>query len=212
MFMKNKYIFPEFMIKKNHLCKVYISRPLIFIVYTCTSTYMYMHMCVYMYTRSVQMVSSYVIWKIETCIKQDTRYKKHCTQDNDTSVPFKVDTWDLAQLFQLPPAVPLYFPEFHWWSKISSPPKVILVWGEARSHIVPHLGCREAESPGWFDGSPKNSARDMTHEQACCYHEAVNHELPIDADFWIIQIVSMEECLSLTKNSMHISCSTHSVI
>ena len=32
----------------------------------------------------------YFIWKIETFIEEDTRYKKHCTQDNDTSVPFKV--------------------------------------------------------------------------------------------------------------------------
>ena len=32
-----------------------------------------------------------VIWKIETSI-EDTRYNKHCTQDNDASVPFKVGT------------------------------------------------------------------------------------------------------------------------
>ena len=30
--------------------------------------------------------------KIETFIEGDTGYKKHCTQDNDTSVPFKVGT------------------------------------------------------------------------------------------------------------------------
>ena len=28
----------------------------------------------------------------ETFIEKDTRYKKHCTQDNDTAVPFKVGT------------------------------------------------------------------------------------------------------------------------
>ena len=28
--------------------------------------------------------------KIETFIEEDTRYKKHCTQDNDTLVLFKV--------------------------------------------------------------------------------------------------------------------------
>ena len=28
----------------------------------------------------------------ETLIEEDTRYKKHCTWDNDSSVPFKVDT------------------------------------------------------------------------------------------------------------------------
>ena len=40
--------------------------------------------------RSVQKVSSHVIGKIETFIEEDTRYKKHCTWDSDTSVPFKV--------------------------------------------------------------------------------------------------------------------------
>ena len=45
-----------------------------------------------MYMRFVQKVSSHVIWKTETFIKEDTRYKKHCTQDNDASVPFSVDT------------------------------------------------------------------------------------------------------------------------
>ena len=34
----------------------------------------------------------------------------------------------------------------------------------------------------------------------------------IAAAFWIIQIVSMEECSRLTQNSMQICCSTHSVI
>ena len=41
---------------------------------------------------SVQKVSSHVLWKIETFIEEDTRYKKHYTQDNDSSVPFKVGT------------------------------------------------------------------------------------------------------------------------
>ena len=41
-------------------------------------------------TRSVQRVSSHV--KIETFIEQDTRYKKHCTQDNGVSVPFEAGT------------------------------------------------------------------------------------------------------------------------
>ena len=41
-----------------------------------------------------------------------------------------------------------------------------LVWGKARSHRAPNLGCRRAESPGWFDVSPKNSAWDMMHEWA----------------------------------------------
>ena len=44
------------------------------------------------YARSVQKVPSQVIGKIETFFEEDTRYKKHHTQDNDASVPFKVGT------------------------------------------------------------------------------------------------------------------------
>ena len=39
-----------------------------------------------------QKVPSDVIRKIEMFNEGDTRYKKHCTQDNDSSVPFKVGT------------------------------------------------------------------------------------------------------------------------
>ena len=41
--------------------------------------------------KSVQKVSSHVLCKMETFI-EDTRYKKHCTEDHDASVPFKVGT------------------------------------------------------------------------------------------------------------------------
>ena len=41
-----------------------------------------------------------------------------------------------------------------------------LVLGKVGSHRAPNLGCRRAESPGWFDVSPKNSASDMMHEWA----------------------------------------------
>ena len=44
------------------------------------------------YKRSVQKASRHVIWKIETFIEEDTRYRKHYTWDNDTSVPFTVGT------------------------------------------------------------------------------------------------------------------------
>ena len=89
---------------------------------------------------------------------------------------------------------------------------VILVLGKARNHRVPNLGCRGAESPGWFDVSPKNSAWDLTHKQACCCDEAANHQLPMAVAFWVIQLVSAEECSSLMQNLMQIHCSTHSVI
>ena len=49
------------------------------------------------------------------------------------------------------------FLESHPWSEISSFSKLILVLGKAKSHRVPNLGYRGAESPGSFDFSPKNS-------------------------------------------------------
>ena len=42
---------------------------------------------------------------------------------------------------------------------------------------MPNLGCREAESPGWFGILPKNSAQDMMHEWMHCCDEAANHRL-----------------------------------
>ena len=50
------------------------------------------------------------------------------------------------------------------------------------------------------------------HERVHCCDEAANRQLPIAAAFWIIPIVSMEECTSLTQNWMQIRCSTHSYI
>ena len=73
-------------------------------------------------------------------------------------------------------------------------------FGKARSCRAPKTGCSGAESHGWFDVSPKNSAPDVMHEQAHYGDEAANHQLPIAAAFWITQIVSAEECLSLMQN------------
>ena len=56
---------------------------------------------------------------------------------------------------QLPCSI---FLESHWQFKFSLLSKVILVLGKARSHRAPNLGCREVESPGWFDVLLKNSA------------------------------------------------------
>ena len=89
---------------------------------------------------------------------------------------------------------------------------MILVLGKTRSHRVTNLGCRRAESPGWFDVLPKNSTRDVVHEWAHCCDEAANHQLPIAAAFWITLMVSSEECSSLMQNLMKIYCSTLSVI
>ena len=62
--------------------------------------------------------------------------------------PSQEAPWELTQFSQLPSAAPLYFPESHQWSEISSLSKVILVLGKARSHRAPNLGCKGAESPG----------------------------------------------------------------
>ena len=126
--------------------------------------------------------------------------------------PFKVSTLGPYTVLQSPSAAPSYFPESCWWSEISSCSKVILVFGKARSCRAPKLGFRGAESPGWFDVSPQNSAWDVMHEQVCCSDEAANHQLPIAVAFWIIWIVSMEEHSSLMQNLMQIDCSTHLVI
>ena len=123
--------------------------------------------------------------------------------------PSKQALWDLTQLSQLSSAVPLYFPESHPWSEISSLSKVILVLGKDRSHRVPNLGCNGAESPGCQKTLHK---RDMIHEQAHYRGDAVNEQLPIAVAFWIIWIVSVEECSSLAQNMMQACCSTHSVI
>ena len=58
----------------------------------------------------------------------------------------------------------------------------------------------------------QKTARDVMHEQACCRDEAASHQLPIVAASWIIQIVSVKECSSLTQNLMQMHCSTHSVL
>ena len=49
-------------------------------------------------------------------------------------------------------------------------------------------------------------------EWAHCRGEAAGHQLPIAAAFWIIWIVSVEECWSFTQNLMLICCSTCSDI
>ena len=162
--------------------------------------------------RIVQKVSNHVMWKIETFLEEDTRYKKHYTKDNDTSVHFKVGTLGPHTISQLPSAALSYFPESHRWSEISSFSQVTLVLGKARSCRTLNLGCRGAESPGWFDVLPKNSAWDMMYEWAHCHDEAANPQLPTAVALSIIRIVSMEECSSSMQNLMQICCSTHSVI
>ena len=129
--------------------------------------------------------------------------------------PFKGGTLGPHTVLPSPSAALSYFPESHWWSEISSLSKVILILGKARSCRAPNWGCRGAESSGWFDVSPKNSAWDEMRRDVwaggCC-DEAASYQLPIAVAFWIIRIVSVEECSSLAQNLMQIRCSAHSVI
>ena len=52
----------------------------------------------------------------------------------------------------------------------------------------------------------------MIHEWVHCCDEAANHQLSIAVAFWIIWIVFLEKCLSLTQNLLQICCPTYSVI
>ena len=52
----------------------------------------------------------------------------------------------------------------------------------------------------------------MVHEQAHCCDKAANHQFPIAAAFWIIWIVSAEECSRLIQNLVQICCCACSVI
>ena len=70
---------------------------------------------------------------------------------------------------------------FRKQSEISCLSRLILVLGKARSHRAPNLGCTWAESPGWFDVSPRTLHRDVMHEWVRCHDEAANHQLSIAA-------------------------------
>ena len=101
--------------------------------------------------RPVQELYSHVIWKIETFIQEDTRYTKYCTQDNDTSVPFKVGT--LGPHTVLPIAISC-LAVCSWisltvWNLFHF--KCDFSFGKSQKSRTPNLGCRGAESPQWFD-------------------------------------------------------------
>ena len=87
-----------------------------------------------------------------------------------------------------------------------------LALGKARSSRPQNLGCRGAESSGWFDVSPKtlctrhNAWVDILLWRSC--------QSPIAHSCSLLNHLnsSEEECLSLPQNLMQIHCSTHSVI
>ena len=151
--------------------------------------------------RYLQKVSSHVIWKIETFIEEDTSYKKHCTQDNNTSIPFKVGTLRPHIVLPITISCPVIFSWISLMVWISSLSKVILVLGKARSHRASNLGSKGSESPGWFDVLPKISAQNMVQERACCHGVAANHQNSFHRGMF-----------SITQNFIQIHSSTCSVI
>ena len=80
------------------------------------------------YMRSVQKVSSHVIWKRETLIEEDTRNIVHRT--GTPQCPSSRHLGISHNSPQSPSAAPSYFPESHQKSEISSLSKVILVLGK----------------------------------------------------------------------------------
>ena len=79
--------------------------------------------------------------------------------------------------------------------------------GKARSHRAPNLGYRGLSHLGDLMFHQKT-----LQETWCMSRRVVVMKLPIAVAFWIIWIVSPEECSNLMQNLMQILCSTHSVI
>ena len=87
------------------------------------------------------------------------RYKKQYTQNNDTSVPFKVGTWEPHTVLPIAISCPIIF---SWIS--------LTVWnlfpfkGDFSFGKSQKMWGTKSESPGWLDVSPKISTQDVMHE------------------------------------------------
>ena len=130
--------------------------------------------------RCVQKVSSLVIRKIETFIEEDTTYKKHCTQDNDTSVPLKVVTLGPHTVLPVATSCPIIFSWISSTAEISSLSKVILVWGKAGSHRARNLGCNR----GWVTWVIWCFGKTL-HETWCMSRDVVVMKLLIISGLWL---------------------------
>ena len=100
---------------------------------------------------------------IQTCKMKNRyywrRYKKHCTQDNDTSVSFKVGT--LGPHTVLP--ITISYPVVFSWISLTAgnlfPFEDDFSLGKGQKLKGAYLGWRGAESPGWSDVLPKHGTR-----------------------------------------------------
>ena len=125
-------------------------------------------------SRSSQKVSSHVIWKAEILIEEDTRNTVQRTMTY-FSVPFKVGSLGPPTVLSVSISCPSYF---SWISSMVwnlFPFKGDFSLGESQKSQGTKSGLRKAESSGWFDVSPKNSAQAVMYERACCHDEAANH-------------------------------------
>ena len=80
---------------------------------------------------------------------------------------------------------------------------------------MPNLGCRGAESPGWFDVLPKNCTRHDAWAGMLSGHIVVR-KLPVAHSCGLLShqnnVCLMQKCSSWMQNLMQIHCSTRSVI
>ena len=109
---------------------------------------------------------------------QDTRNIVHRTMMPQS--PSKWAPWDLTQVSQSSSAAPLYFPESHWWSEISSLSKMILVLGKARSCRSPNLSWRGLSHLGDLMFHQKTM-----HKTWCMSTCVVVMRLPITSCPWL---------------------------
>ena len=131
------------------------------------------------------------------------RYKKHCTEDNDNSVPFKVGTLGPHKVHPIAISLLCRTSSIGLMVRYLFPFKGDFSVGKTRSHRAPQLGCRESESPGWFDVSLKNSAWDMIHERAHCCDEAAIRQLPTAAAFWMFKLNAKFDAHLLLSSFSH---------
>ena len=151
--------------------------------------------------KSAQKVLSHIPWKIETFIKEDIRYRKLCTWDNNSSVPFKLGTLGPHTFLLILISCSVIF---SWIS--------LAIW-----NLFAFKGDFNFEKSQKLQGTKSveglsHLADLMLHQKTLhCCDEASSHQLPIAATFWMIQIISAEECSSVMQ-MMHIHYYTCSII
>ena len=116
---------------------------------------------------------------------------KQAPWDSHTSSSISSTIQNILQnpLLESPSAALWYFPESHWWSKISSLSKVILVLGKARSCRVPNL-----------DLGLSHLGDLMFHKKLCTKHDAWASTL----SWWSCQSPVTHSCSLLSHlNNFH---------